>query len=243
MRFAPGNNRPRRADRSQPNERDAETWVGLKRNGLCCHGGWWPHLIDAFQLATDALQASEFRVFGIAVNSYATSRIGRLSNHNIDNLKTYILYNYLHILKTVVNLGILGKISAYPTYPIAVILKVAMHLEDPELTGFTSVGIVHHVNRGSKSPQECNITIMDWSPRSRTPIAVQEAAAASRVHRSHRSSEAALTIATMPALIASATRARRPRQRPSRGPIPAPTFPSIIRIRGRCDTKLRMDLL
>ena len=29
-------------------------------------------------------QASEFRVFGIAVNSYATSRIGRLSNHNIE---------------------------------------------------------------------------------------------------------------------------------------------------------------
>jgi len=27
---------------------------------------------------------SEFRVFGIAVNSYATSRIGRLSNHNIE---------------------------------------------------------------------------------------------------------------------------------------------------------------
>ena len=28
---------------------------------------------------------SAFRVFGIAVNSYATSRIGRLSNHDIDN--------------------------------------------------------------------------------------------------------------------------------------------------------------
>ena len=28
------------------------------------------------------LGGSEFRVFGIAVNSYATSRIGRLSNHN-----------------------------------------------------------------------------------------------------------------------------------------------------------------
>src|SRR5208337_3399606 len=27
---------------------------------------------------------SEFRVFGIAVNSHATSRIGRLSNHNIE---------------------------------------------------------------------------------------------------------------------------------------------------------------
>jgi hypothetical protein len=35
---------------------------------------------------------SEFRVFGIAVNSYATSRIGRLSNHNIDKWKTCILY-------------------------------------------------------------------------------------------------------------------------------------------------------
>ena len=35
---------------------------------------------------------SEFRVFGIAVNSYATSRIGRLSNHNIEKLKTCILY-------------------------------------------------------------------------------------------------------------------------------------------------------
>ena len=35
---------------------------------------------------------SEFRVFGIAVNSYATSRIGRLSNHNIEQLKTCILY-------------------------------------------------------------------------------------------------------------------------------------------------------
>jgi len=33
-------------------------------------------------------------------------------------------------------LGILGKISSYPTYPSAVILKMAMHLEDPELTGF-----------------------------------------------------------------------------------------------------------
>ena len=31
-----------------------------------------------------ALLGSEFRVFGIAVNSYATSRIGRLSNHNIE---------------------------------------------------------------------------------------------------------------------------------------------------------------
>ncbi len=30
----------------------------------------------------------------------------------------------------------LGKISSYPTYPIAVILKMAMHLEDPERTGF-----------------------------------------------------------------------------------------------------------
>ncbi len=29
----------------------------------------------------------------------------------------------------------LGKISSYPTYPIAVILKMAMHLEDPERTG------------------------------------------------------------------------------------------------------------
>ena len=29
--------------------------------------------------------ASAFRVFGIAVNSYATSRIVRLSNHNIEN--------------------------------------------------------------------------------------------------------------------------------------------------------------
>ena len=29
-------------------------------------------------------QGSEFRVFGIAVNSYATSRIERLSNHNIE---------------------------------------------------------------------------------------------------------------------------------------------------------------
>ena len=28
----------------------------------------------------------------------------------------------------------LGKISSYPTYPIAVILKMAMHLEDPERT-------------------------------------------------------------------------------------------------------------
>jgi len=31
-------------------------------------------------------------------------------------------------------LGILRKISSYPTYPIAVILKMAMHLKDPELT-------------------------------------------------------------------------------------------------------------
>ena len=30
-------------------------------------------------------EGSAFRVFGIAVNSYATSRIGRLSNHNIEN--------------------------------------------------------------------------------------------------------------------------------------------------------------
>ena len=30
-------------------------------------------------------EGSEFRVFGIAVNSYATSRIGRLSNHNMEN--------------------------------------------------------------------------------------------------------------------------------------------------------------
>jgi len=37
-------------------------------------------------------QGSAFRVFGIAVNSYATSRIERLSNHNIDKLKTCILY-------------------------------------------------------------------------------------------------------------------------------------------------------
>ncbi|MGZ3386727.1 MAG: hypothetical protein ACXWNF_16160, partial [Isosphaeraceae bacterium] len=40
-------------------------------------------------------------------------------------------------LNTVVNLGMLGKISSYPTYPIAVILKMAMHLEDPERTGRT----------------------------------------------------------------------------------------------------------
>ena len=46
----------------------------------------------------------------------------------------YTLY-YLHRLNTVVNLGMLGKISSYPTYPIAVILKMAMHLEDPERTG------------------------------------------------------------------------------------------------------------
>src|SRR5208337_1985901 len=46
----------------------------------------------------------------------------------------YTLY-YLHKLNTVVNLGILGKISSYSTYPIAVILKMAMHPEDPELTG------------------------------------------------------------------------------------------------------------
>ena len=39
-----------------------------------------------------APELSEFRVFGIAVNSYATSRIGRLSNHNIEKLKTCILY-------------------------------------------------------------------------------------------------------------------------------------------------------
>ena len=45
----------------------------------------------------------------------------------------YTLY-YLHRLNAVVNLGILGKISSYPTYPITVILKMAMHLEDPELT-------------------------------------------------------------------------------------------------------------
>ena len=47
----------------------------------------------------------------------------------------YTLY-YLHRLNTVVNLGMLGKISSYPTYPIAVILKMAMHLEDPERTGW-----------------------------------------------------------------------------------------------------------
>ena len=45
----------------------------------------------------------------------------------------YTLY-YLHRLNAVVNLGMLGKISSYPTYPIAVILKMAMHLEDPERT-------------------------------------------------------------------------------------------------------------
>ena len=50
----------------------------------------------------------------------------------------YTLY-YLHRLNTVVNLGMLGKISSYPTYPIAVILKMAMHLEDPERTGSASV--------------------------------------------------------------------------------------------------------
>ena len=47
---------------------------------------------------------------------------------------------YLHKLNAVVNLGILGKISSYPTCPIAVILKMAMHLEDPELTAFARVG-------------------------------------------------------------------------------------------------------
>ena len=52
----------------------------------------------------------------------------------------YTLY-YLHKLNTVVNLGMLGKISSYPTYPIAVILKMAMHLEDPELTALRSIGI------------------------------------------------------------------------------------------------------
>ena len=50
---------------------------------------------------------------------------------------SYTLY-YLHRLNTVVNLGMLGKISSYPTYPIAVILKMAMHLEDPERTAFSS---------------------------------------------------------------------------------------------------------
>ena len=49
----------------------------------------------------------------------------------------YTLY-YLHRLNTVVNLGMLGKISSYPTYPIAVILKMAMHLEDPERTALQS---------------------------------------------------------------------------------------------------------
>ena len=49
----------------------------------------------------------------------------------------YTLY-YLHKLNTVVNLGVLGKISSYPTYPSAVILKMAMHLEDPELTATIS---------------------------------------------------------------------------------------------------------
>ena len=55
----------------------------------------------------------------------------------------YTLY-YLHRLNTVVNLGILGKISSYPTYPIAVILKMAMHLEDPERTalpGSRTIGV------------------------------------------------------------------------------------------------------
>src|SRR5271157_5856901 len=42
----------------------------------------------------------------------------------------------------------LGKISSYPTYPIAVILKMAMHLEDPERTGLAAwEGIVReHTN-------------------------------------------------------------------------------------------------
>jgi len=49
----------------------------------------------------------------------------------------YTLY-YLHKLNTVVNLGMLGKISSCPTYPIAVILKMAMHLEDPERTALAA---------------------------------------------------------------------------------------------------------
>ncbi len=35
---------------------------------------------------------SEFRVFSIAVNSYATSRIIRLSNHNMGELNTFTPY-------------------------------------------------------------------------------------------------------------------------------------------------------
>ena len=49
-------------------------------------------------------------------------------------MKTLYTLYYLHRLNTVVNLGMLCKISSYPTYPIAVILKMAMHLEDPERT-------------------------------------------------------------------------------------------------------------
>jgi len=53
----------------------------------------WEGWIPASRVVGIAsLEGSEFRVFGIAVNSYATSRIERLSNHNIEKLKTCILY-------------------------------------------------------------------------------------------------------------------------------------------------------
>ena len=42
-----------------------------------------PNLARAI-LGETGSEASEFRVFGIAVNSYATSRIGSLANHNIE---------------------------------------------------------------------------------------------------------------------------------------------------------------
>jgi len=42
------------------------------------HGGYYAQV-------DHPLTPSEFRVFGIAVNPYGTSRIGMLSNYNIEN--------------------------------------------------------------------------------------------------------------------------------------------------------------
>jgi len=72
----------------------AEFWAFLRQSGIPTSS---PDALDADailagQAALAGRPGSEFRVFGIAVNSYATSRIERLSNHNIEKLKTCILY-------------------------------------------------------------------------------------------------------------------------------------------------------
>jgi len=58
----------------------------------------------------------------------------------------------------------LGKISSYPTYPIAVILKMAMHLEDPERTAQCGWELSGAGDRDANSPSASGASHSDSAP-------------------------------------------------------------------------------